>query len=120
MDALEDISSLVPDVQAVGSITDAMDVVDALLNLAKKILGPPRVAALFKPYCDLLGKQILAHVEQMNPGEMVIEACVAAVGSLPKLLVGGGMKHLLKSAADILDPKNFEKLGDMIADLVPV
>ena len=43
-----------------------MDVLDMLVGLAKKILGPPAVLKMIKPFTEAAGKQLLDFAHQMD------------------------------------------------------
>jgi len=107
LELLDDVSVLVEQLTSIGSITDAMSLVDGLLGIARSVLGPPRMVALFKPYCNMFAEQLVGHLKQHGASDAVLELAEKLVPGLAQFIVGNGMKPFM------LQVMSLTKVNDM-------
>lgn len=123
MDAMEDLSEILEELQGISSITDSLDVMDGLMGMARKIMGPPRVKAFFMPYCNTVGQQLGGQLENMNAPDEIVQLTARVVPHLAQYLVGGGIKGFVQNVMDLLKVNDagsmFERISALAEQVIP-
>ena len=115
MDVADNVADLTEELRNIGSCGDALDVLDMLLKLATKILGPPAVMKLIKPFTDYANQQVLEYLHKLGAPQQVCDACSMLTDQLPSMLVKGGMKTFTVMFIKLTDLTDISSLGDQLA-----
>ena len=117
LDTLDNLGDILTDLKEMSSFSDAMDVMDQLLKVAAKVLGPPRMKKLFQPYCTVLADEIRSLLSDMGASEEICETFAEIVPNLAMYLVVTGVKGFMKQMMAITSVNNLADLATVMSQM---
>jgi hypothetical protein len=98
---LDAIEGLFEDIQKGMAFTNPLKLLDNLIKIARKIMGPQVCRGLFLPYAETLVSPLLATLESVGVSDGARAECKALTMVLAQYVVGHGIGPLVKKWATL-------------------